>query len=134
MRLPVVLVGALLAVVVAVLAVAVATNRDTFPDDLAACVRRSGGQLVRSNDTLGALRADLSAGAVRERRLGLGDRDAVVLEGTGYRILAVAARDGAPPERGAALAVFRRPSAFSVVAVERGGVRVVEDCARTAAA
>ena len=133
MRLWLAVVGVGLVGVVGVLAAAVALNRDTVPGTVADCARDAGASVVRSNDTLGRLRADLQAGTVRQGRpFAVGERRALLLEGRGYRILVLAGRGSAPLDRGTARRVFSATDRYAVVAVERRPLRVLEDCARIA--
>jgi hypothetical protein len=113
--------------------VAVVVSHDDVPDDLRACVRDAGGTVVRGNDTLGALRADLATGGVDVgRTFRVGDNDAVLVTGTSYRLLLVAGPDSPPLDDEVGLRAYQRPEAFSVVAVERGSQQVLLDCARLA--
>lgn len=128
---------ALAAVVVAVAAVVVAlvlavgSTRDTVPDDLRACVRDGQAGVVRGEDDLGAqARSDIGARAVREvGRTPLGDDTAVLLEGTGYRLLVLAGRKSPSLGGDLPLRVFERAPEYALVAKETDPVRgVLREC------
>lgn len=126
------LVALALAVVVTVLVLAIVRTHDDVADDLVRCVENGDAGVVRGPDLLGPLRADLANGQPPRivRRYRLGENGAVLLEGGGYRILALDGRNGPPLDGDVALRIFERTSDFAVVAVERDPLRgVLAGCA-----
>lgn len=123
------------AIVATIVAAAISINatRDTVPEQVRACAADGGAQLVRSSETLGALRRDVEA---RRTRLGrmfpVGEDRAVVIQGLDYRVLVLAGDESAPLDADVARRTFLDPSKYIVVAVERDPTRVVETCARRA--
>jgi hypothetical protein len=109
------------AVVVTVLVLAIVRTHDDVSDDLALCVENGEAGIVRGPDLLGPLRADLANGQPPKvlRRYELGDNGAVLLEGGGYRILALDGRGGPSLDGDVALRIYERTSDFALVAVER---------------
>ncbi|WP_205696841.1 hypothetical protein [Conexibacter sp. SYSU D00693] len=119
------------AATVAILVWAISGSRDTVPDDLRSCVLDGGATVVRSNDTLRDFARDLEAGRVESSApVAVRDRRAVLLDAPDLRILVLAAEGSAPLDSGVARRVAATPEVYSVVAVERGDLRVVERCAR----
>ncbi len=105
---------------VAAFVFAVASTRDVVPVDLRACVRRSDATQMRSPGDLGSrVRTDVDAGALRESsRRRLGPDTAVLLDGTGYRLLVLGAK-GSPPLDGAlARRAYLQTARFALVARE----------------
>lgn len=131
--------AALLAGVVAVvvaLVVAIDTTRDPVPGKVRACVVDGGAGIMRSEADLGAQpRSDIGAGALRERsRDRLGDDTAVLLQGTGYRLLVLAGRGSPPLDGDLGLRVFERTPDYALVAKEVDPIRgVLRGCVALAA-
>jgi hypothetical protein len=132
-----------IAVIVVAVAGAVAavvlglSTGDSRPTDVADCVAKDGGLRARGEEGLQLAREDIRAGTLRPaRRYDLGGGDAaVLLRGTGYRVLVVGV-PGGPPLRGADLAfrIYRRTSSFAGVFTERDPLQgVLDRCARAAA-
>jgi hypothetical protein len=115
---------------------ALTRSHDTPPDDIAACATDKGARRVRGEEGLTFAREDLRAGTLRPlRRYDLGDDAAVLLQGTGYRVLVVGIQGG-PPLTGRDLPfrVYRRTATFATVLSERDPVRgVLDACARRSA-
>jgi hypothetical protein len=127
-----------LAGTVAALALAVSGSRDPVPGALKDCVREGGGFVVRGQEGLAPVRADLLAGELEQRggvRRAGRDR-AVLLEGLQARVLVLASPQGASldvPDLPTVL--YRDPSRFSAVVLERDPVRgLLERCLGRAAA
>jgi hypothetical protein len=132
--------AALLLVVVATGAVAgvvfaIVRSHDTPPDEIRACATRRGARVARGEEGLRFAREDIRAGTLRvARRYRLHDDRAVLLQGSGYRVLVVGTAKGpsldAPdlPFR-----VYRSTSAFARVLTERDPIRVLDACARKSA-
>jgi hypothetical protein len=122
---------------VAAFAVAVGTTRDAIPVDLRACVRASDAIQVRSPGDLGSrVRTDVGAGALREvSRRPIGPDTAILLQGTGYRMLVLAAK-GSPPLDGALpRRAYLQAAQFALVARETDPVRgELEGCVTRVAA
>ena len=128
----------LLAIVSVVVAfvLAVGSTRDTIPDRLRACAQDGQAGIMRSEADLGAQpRSDVGARAVRERsRTRVGEDVAVLLEGTGYRLLVLAGRKSPPLDGDLPLRVFERTREFALVAKEVDPVRgALRDCIALAA-
>ncbi|MTD46487.1 hypothetical protein GKE82_19885 [Conexibacter sp. W3-3-2] len=120
------------AVTITVLVLAIIRTHDDVSDDLARCIEQGDAAIVRGPDLLGPLRADLANGFAPRvlRRYRLGENGAVLLEGTGYRVLALDGRNGPSLEGEVALRIFRDPSEFAVVGVERDPMKgVLAGCA-----
>lgn len=120
------------AVVVTVLVLAIVRTHDDVSDSLTTCIENGDAAVVRGPDLLGPLRADLANGDVPRivRRYRLGDNKAVLLEGGGYRVLALDGRGGPSLDGEVALRIFERVSEFAVVGVERDPRRgVLAGCA-----
>ncbi|WP_372790977.1 hypothetical protein [Paraconexibacter sp.] len=126
------LVALLLAAVIGALVVAIVRTHDDVRDRLATCIENSDATVVAGPDVLGVLRADLAnrTSPRISRRYRLGDNDAVLLTGTGYRLLAMRGRNGPGLDGNVALRIFEQTSDFSLVAVERDPLRgVLAACA-----
>lgn len=127
---------AALVAVVAAFVLAVGSSRDPIPGRLRACAQDGRAGIMRSEADLGAQpRSDIGAGAVRElSRTQLGEDVAVLLEGTGYRLLVLGGRKSPPLDGDLALRVFERTREFALVAKEIDPVRgVLRDCTALAA-
>ena len=126
------LVGTVVAVVLAVRG-----TRDPVPARLRACVMAGEAQVVQSDGDLGTqVRSDIGARALRATgRTRLGEDTAVLLRGTGYRLLVLAGRKSPPLGGDLGLRIFTRASAYGLVAKETDPSRgVLEDCVAAAQA
>lgn len=120
-----------IASVVVAFVLAVGSTRDPVPDQLRDCVQDGQAGIMRSEADLGAQpRSDIGAGAVRElERTRVGADTAVLLEGTGYRLLVLAGRKSPPLGGDLPLRVYERTPAFALVAKEVDPIRgVLRDC------
>ena len=115
------------AAVVVAFVVAVGSTRDPVPAALRDCATDGGAGVMRSAPDLGAqARSDIVAGALREvSRSRVGDDTAVLLAGTGYRLLVLAGRKSPGLDGDLAMRVFERTAAFALVAKEVDPVRGV---------
>lgn len=113
--------------VVVALVVAVGATRDPVPEAMRDCVTDGQAGIMRSEGDLGAqARSDVGAGAVRERsRTRVGEDTAVLLEGTGYRLLVLAGRKSPPLDGDLPLRVFGQTAAYALVAKETDPIRGV---------
>lgn len=122
MKLAIALVVATGLVALGAAAYVVLWNRDPAPNDVAACVRRAGLPIVRSNTALGVARADAAVGALRAvRRWDFGRTEGVLLAPAdrAYAVLVLSNPD-APSLRGdASRRVYSGPGSFPLVAVEK---------------
>ena len=128
------LLTALLAAGAATTAVVFALQRahDGVPDRVRACVEKRGAVAVKTSEALGAARPDVLAGREPPRRSWrVGQDRAALVQGADYAVLVV--RSPANPPLAARLlrAVYRDPSAYALVAVERAPLHgVLAGCAR----
>lgn len=115
------------AAVIVALVLAVGSTRDPEPDALRGCATDGGAGVMRSAADLGAqARSDVGARALREvSRTRVGDDTAVLLSGTGYRLLVLAGRKSPPLDGDLARRVYERTPAFALVAKEVDPVRGV---------
>jgi hypothetical protein len=131
------LLTALAAAGVAVTAIALAVQRshDGVPEHLRACAEDRGAVAVKASEGMTSARPDVLAGRrLRERALRLGQDRAILLQGADYAVLVVRAPSN--PALGGDLLrrVYRDPSPWALVAVERDPVRgVLAHCLARAA-
>jgi hypothetical protein len=117
---------------IAAVVVALHRSRDSVPGTLRACAEGRGAVAVKTRASLDAARPDLLAG----RRLGgrgwrLGRDHAVLLQGADYAVLVVRGRANPGLDGDLLRRVYRDPSAWALVAVERDPVRgVLAGCLR----
>lgn len=114
---------------------AITRSHDTPPDEVEACAVEDGAHRARGEEGLRFIREDVRAGTLRPvRRYRLGDDRAVLLEGTGSRVLVIGI-PGGPSLRGGDLPfrIYRRTASFATVLAERDPVRVLDRCAREVA-
>jgi hypothetical protein len=113
-------------------AFALQRSHDAVPDRVRACVERAGATAVKTRESLGAARPDALAGRrLPARSLGIGDDRALLLQGADYAVLVVRAGSNPPLGPDPLRAVYRDPSPWALVAVERDPVRgVLARCAR----
>ncbi len=126
------LVFLLVAAMLTVLVLSIVRTHDDVRDSVATCVTNSEAAIAAGPDVLGMLRADLANGTSPQvtQRYSLGENDAVLLTGTGYRLLAMPGRNGPSLDGDVALRVFEQTSSFALVAVERDPLRgVLAACA-----
>jgi hypothetical protein len=122
------LVTALAAIGGAVTAIAWAVQRshDGVPEHMRACAEDRGAVAVKASEGMTSARADVLAGRrVRQRSWRLGQDRAVLLQGADYAVLVLRAPSN--PALGGDLLrrVYRDPSPWALVAVERDPVRGV---------
>jgi hypothetical protein len=131
-----------LALLVALLAAAGATaaivwalqrSHDGVPERLRSCAEDRGAHAVKTTEGLASARPDVLAGRrPRARDYALGQDRAVLLQGADYAVLVVRSPNNPPLPTDLLQSVYRDPSPWALVAVERAPVRGV--LARCAAA
>jgi hypothetical protein len=129
---------ALLAVVVAaagaIAAIVWALQRshDGVPERVRACAEGRGAFAVKTIEGLGAARPDVLAGhELPQRAFRLGQDRAVLMQGADYAVLVVRAPSNPPLGTNLLRTVYRDPSVFALVAVERAPLHgVLAQCAR----
>jgi hypothetical protein len=131
-----------LALLVALLAAAGATaaivwalqrSHDGVPERLRSCAEGRGAHAVKTTEGLASARPDVLAGRrPRARDYALGQDRAVLLQGADYAVLVVRSPNNPPLPTDLLQSVYRDPSPWALVAVERAPVRGV--LARCAAA
>ena len=127
------LVTALIAAAGATAAIVWALQRshDGVPERLRSCAEDRGAHAVKTSEGLASARPDVLAG-VRPRARGfrLGQDRAVLLQGADYAVLVVRSPSNPPLADDLLPDVYRDPSPWALVAVERAPVRgVLADCA-----
>jgi hypothetical protein len=127
------LLTALLAAAAATVAIVWALQRshDGVPERLRSCAEARGAHAVKTSEGLASARPDVLAGVrPRARDFDLGQDRGVLLQGTDYAVLVVRAPSNPPLADDLLRAVYRDPSAYALVAVERAPVRgVLARCA-----
>jgi hypothetical protein len=127
------LLTALAAATAAIVAIVVAVQRshDGVPERLRSCAEGRGAHAVKTSEGLSSARPDVLAGVrLRARAFHLGQDRAVLLEGADYAVLVVRSPSNPPLGGDLLRAVYRDPSAYALVAVERAPVRgVLAACA-----
>jgi hypothetical protein len=127
------LLTALVAAVAATAAVVFALTRshDGVPGRVRACAEDRGAFAVTASETLGAARPDVLAGREPPRRTWrVGQDRAVLMQGADYAVLVVRSPTNPPLHADLLRAVYRDPSVYALVAVERAPVRgVLAQCA-----
>lgn len=129
------LLTALVAAAGAIVAIVFAVQRshDGVPERLRACAEARGAHAVKTTEGLASARPDVLAGArPRARAFHLGQDRAVLLQGADYAVLVVRSPTNPPLPGDLLRSVYRDPSPWALVAVERAPVRGV--LARCAAA
>ena len=131
-----------LALLVALLAAAAATaaivwalqrSHDGVPERLRSCGEDRGAHAVKTSEGLASARPDVLAGRrPRARDYALGQDRAVLLQGADYAVLVVRSPNNPPLPADLLDSVYRNPSPWALVLVERDPVRGV--LARCAAA
>jgi hypothetical protein len=127
------LLTALLAAAAATTAIVFALERshDGVPERLRSCAEARGAHAVKTSEGLASARPDVLAGRrLRARGFHLGQDRGVLLQGADYAVLVVRSPSNPPLADDLLRAVYRDPSAYALVAVERAPVRgVLADCA-----
>ena len=106
-------------------------SHDGVPERLRACGEDRGAHAVKTSEGLASARPDVLAGVrPRARDFRLGQDRAVLLQGADYAVLVVRSPTNPPLADDLLRAVYRDPSAYALVAVERAPVSgVLADCA-----
>ncbi|HKE80140.1 MAG TPA: hypothetical protein VKB54_12565 [Solirubrobacteraceae bacterium] len=119
--------GAALAAVV----FAVQRSHDSVPEKVRACAEGQGAVSVKTAEALGAARPDVLAGREPPRRTWrVGQDRAVLMQGADYAVLVLRSPTNPPLPSGLLRAVYRDPSVWALVAVERAPVHgVLAGCA-----
>ncbi len=131
--------AALLAAVgsVVVFVLAVRSTRDPVPTALRDCVMDGDAGIVRSAGDLGVrTRADVGDRVIREvGRRQVGEDTAVLLQGSGYRLLVLAGRKSPSLGGDLPLRVYERTNEYALVARELDPMRgVLAGCVEVVAA
>ena len=116
---------------------AVRSTRDTVPTALRDCVLDGDAGIVRSAADLGVrTRADVGDRVIRELgRRRVGEDTAVLLQGSGYRLLVLAGRKSPPLGGDLPLRVYERTNEYALVARELDPLRgVLASCVEVVAA
>jgi hypothetical protein len=113
--------GAIVAVVVAV-----GRSHDDLPERLRSCAEGRGAFAVKASEGMSAARPDVLAGRrLSERAWRLGADRALLLRGEDYAVLVLRAPSNPPLGGDMLRRVYRDPSPWALVAVERDPVRGV---------
>ena len=126
MRTSLALLTALLAACGAAAAIVFAVQRshDGVPERLRSCAEDRGAFAVKASESLASARPDVLAGRrVAQRAWKMGQDRAVLLQGADYAVLVVRAPDNPALGGDLLLRVYRDPSPWALVAVERDPVR-----------
>jgi hypothetical protein len=108
-------------------------SHDGVPERLRSCGEDRGAHAVKTSEGLSSARPDVLAGRrPRTRDFALGQDRAVLLQGADYAVLVVRAPSNPPLPADLLTSVYRDPSPWALVLVERTPVRGV--LARCAAA
>jgi hypothetical protein len=111
---------------------AVARSHDAVPENLRSCAEDRGAFAVKTSESMGSARPDALAGRrLAQKAWRMGQDRAVLMQGADYAVLVVRAPDN--PALGGDLLrrVYRDPSPWALVAVERDPVRgVLAGCAQ----
>ena len=111
---------------------AVQRSHDSVPEDLRSCAEEGGAYTVKASEGMTSARPDVLAGRpLRQRTFRLGQDRGILMQGADYAVLVVRAPDN--PALGGDLLrrVYRDPSPWALVAVERDPVRgVLVGCAQ----
>ncbi|HEY7618771.1 MAG TPA: hypothetical protein VH834_03315 [Solirubrobacteraceae bacterium] len=124
----------LLAVAGAAAAIVFALQRshDGVPERVRACAEDRGAVAVKTSEALTAARPDVLAGRrLPQSTRRLGQDRAVLMQGADYAVLVVRSPSNPPLPADLLRSVYRDPSAFALVAVERAPLHgVLAHCAR----
>jgi hypothetical protein len=108
-------------------------SHDSVPERLRSCGEDRGAHAVKTSEGLASARPDVLAGRrLRARDFALGQDRGVMLQGADYAVLVVRAPSNPPWPADLLNSVYRDPSPWALVLVERAPVRGV--LARCAAA
>jgi hypothetical protein len=108
-------------------------SHDSVPERLRSCGEDRGAHAVKTSEGLASARPDVLAGRrLRARDFALGQDRGVLLQGADYAVLVVRAPSNPPWPADLLNSVYRDPSPWALVLVERAPVRGV--LARCAAA
>jgi hypothetical protein len=128
------LLALLLAVAGAAVAIVFALQRshDGVPERVRACAEGRGAVAVKTSEALTAARPDVLAGhRLPQSTRQLGQDRAVLMQGADYAVLVVRSPSNPPLSADLLRSVYRDPSAFALVAVERAPLHgVLARCAR----
>ena len=110
---------------------AVQRTHDGVPDRLRACGEHRGAHAVKTSESLTSARPDVLAGRRPPARdFALGQDRAVLLQGADYAVLVVRAPSNPPLPADLLNSVYRDPSPWALVLVERAPVSgVLARCA-----
>jgi hypothetical protein len=113
---------------------AVQRSHDGVPERLRSCAEARGAHAVKTSEGLASARPDVLAGVrPRARAFHLGQDRAVLMQGADYAVLVVRAPSNPPLPGDLLPRVYRDPSVYALVAVERAPVRgVLAACAAKA--
>jgi hypothetical protein len=111
--------------------VALQRSHDGVPERVRACAEDRGAFAVKTSEALSAARPDVLAGhEPPQRTWRVGQDRAVLMRGADYAVLVVRAPSNPPLAAHLLRTVYRDPSVFALVAVERAPVRgVLARCA-----
>jgi hypothetical protein len=127
------LLTALAAVAGAIVAIVFALQRshDGVPERLRSCAEARGAHAVKTREGLASARPDVLAGVrPRARAFHLGQDRAVLMQGADYAVLVVRSPTNPPLPGDLLRGVYRDPSRWALVAVERApGRGVLARCA-----
>jgi hypothetical protein len=106
-------------------------SHDGVPERVRACAEDQGAFAVKTSEALSAARPDVLAGREPPRRTWrVGQDRAVLIRGADYSVLVVRSPTNPPLPDDLLRSVYRDPSVFALVAVERAPVRgVLARCA-----
>jgi hypothetical protein len=111
---------------------AVQRSHDAVPEHLRSCAEEGGAYAIKASEGMTSARPDVLAGRrLRQRTFELGQDRGILMQGADYAVLVVRAPDN--PALGGDLLrrVYRDPSPWALVAVERDPVRgVLAGCAQ----
>jgi hypothetical protein len=110
---------------------AIQRSHDGVPERLRSCAEERGAFAVKTIEGMTSARPDVLAGRrLRERTFALGQDRGVLMEGADYAVLVVRAPNNPPLGGDLLRRVYRDPSPWALVAVERDPVRgVLAGCA-----
>jgi hypothetical protein len=105
---------------------AVQRSHDDVPERLRSCAEDRGAYAVKTAEALTSARPDVLAGRrLRARTFEMGQDRGVLMQGADYAVLVVRAPDNPPLGGDLLRRVYRDPSPWALVAVERDPVRGV---------
>jgi hypothetical protein len=105
-------------------AVAIQRSHDSVPGSMRACAERAGAAAVTAREGLTAARPDvLARRRLPQRSWRMGHDRATLLQGADYAVLVIRTPRNPPLDRDALRRIYRDPSAWALVAVERDPLR-----------